>query len=146
MESTIEPNSGIPRASHIGNMIPDHLRKIIDSQPGESNNITGANYLTLSPEQGVVTPSGQAVGPDINLNKIAKDFDSTVNSELAADLMPIPDVLLGNSAKSEVTDYFSFESLNNIPITLNVNDLGEANVITDHNQLKSLSDQLVAPL
>jgi hypothetical protein len=112
-------------------MIPDHLRKIIYSQPGESNNITGANYLTLTPELMVLTPSGQAVDADIDLNNIAKDFDSTVNSELAADLFQIPDVLLGNSAKSAVTDDFSFNSLTNIPITLNVNDLGEANVISN---------------
>ncbi|MEG4120965.1 calcium-binding protein [Microcoleus sp. N9_B4] len=139
MASKIESNSGIIRASHIGNMIPNDLRKIIDSQAGESN-FTGANYLTLTPEPKVVTPSGQAVGADIDLNKIAKHVDSTAKSELAADIIEIPDVLLGNSAQSGFTDYFSFESINNIPITLKVNDLNEANVISDDNKLKSLSD------
>lgn len=54
----------------------------------------------------------------------------------------MPDVLLGNSAKSGFTDDFSFESIKNIPITLKVNDLNEANVISDDNQLKSLSDRI----
>ncbi len=51
--------------------------------------------------------------------------------------------MLGNSAKSGFTDSFSFESIKNIPITLNVNDLGEANVISDDNKLKSLSDIII---
>ena len=141
-ENIIEPNSEIPIASDIGNIIPDYMRTIIDSQPGE--NITGANYLTLTPELEVGTPSGQAVDADMDLNKITQDFESMVQSELAADLIEIGDVLGGYSAQSVVTDDFSFESLQNIPFTrqVQVNDLGEANVITDENQLTSLLDRI----
>jgi Ca2+-binding RTX toxin-like protein len=138
-ENIIEPNSEIPTASGIRNIIPDDLVKIIDNQPGEK--IAGANYLTLTPELElrVRTPSGQAVDPGMDLNKIAQDFESIVQSELAADLMEIEEVWLGNSAQSEVTNDFSFESLTNaIAFTHNVNDFGEASVFTDTNQLTSL--------
>jgi hypothetical protein len=141
-ENIIEPNSEIPTASDIGNIIPDYMRKIIDSQPGE--NITGANYLTLTPELEVGTPSGQAVDEGMDLNQVAMEFDSMVNSKLAPDLMEIGDVLQGYSAQSVVTADFSFESLQNIPFTrqVQVNDLDEANVITDENQLTSLLDRI----
>jgi hypothetical protein len=78
MDNMIEPTSGIPTASDIGNIIPDYMLQIIDSQAGE--NITGANHLTLTPELevGVRTPSGQAVDPGMDLNQIAMDFESTV--------------------------------------------------------------------
>ncbi|MEG4507580.1 hypothetical protein QUA81_29330 [Microcoleus sp. F6_B4] len=59
--------------------------------------------------------------------------------ELMGDSVQVPDVLLGNSVKSTVTDSLNFDSLTNIPITINVSDLGDANVISDANQLKSLS-------
>jgi Ca2+-binding RTX toxin-like protein len=54
-------------------------------------------------------------------------------------LMEIQEVWLGNSAKSEVPNDFSFESLitNAIPFTPNVSD-GEVSVITNADQLTSL--------
>jgi len=67
------------------------------------------------------------------LDKIAKHVKSTAKSELVTDSIEMPDVLLGNSAKSGFTDDFCFESLKNIPMTLKVNDLNEANVISDDN-------------
>jgi Ca2+-binding RTX toxin-like protein len=76
------------------------------------------------------------------LDKIAKHVNSTAKSELVTDSIEMPDVLLGNSAKSGFSDDFCFESIKNIPITLKVNDLNEANVISDDNQLKSLSDRI----
>jgi len=54
----------------------------------------------------------------------------------------MPDVLLGNYAKSGFTDDFSLESIKNLPIPLKVNDLNDANIISDDNQLKSLSDRI----
>jgi hypothetical protein len=64
-----------------------------------------------------VTPSGQAVVEGMDLNQIAMDFDSMVNSKLAADLFQIPEALLRNSPKSVVTNPFPVESLTTIPIT-----------------------------
>jgi len=131
MENTIDPHSEIPTASYIRNMIPDHLRKMID--PAQVK-MTGANYLTLT-EVGVMTPSGEAVEPGSDLNQIAIDFESAVNSQLAADPMEIPAIWLKNSAKlEEVTHPFLVEDLTNIATTLNVN---QANVFTDANQLQS---------
>ncbi|MEG4321241.1 MULTISPECIES: calcium-binding protein [unclassified Microcoleus] len=139
MASQIESNSGIVRASHIGNMIPNELRKTIDNKAGESN-IKGANYLTLTPELKAITPSRQAVGADIDLDKIAKHLNSTANSELALDKIEIPDVEFGNYVKSTIAEFFSFDNLKNIPVTIKVNDLAEANIISDANKLKSVSD------
>jgi len=134
----------IQSPSEIWNIIPDSLRRIIHNQPGE--NITGANYLTLTPELEVRvrTPSGEAVVEGMDLNQIAQDFESKVQSKLAPDLIEIEDVLLRNSAQPVVTDDFSFESLQNSPFTrqVRVQDLVEANVFTDANQLQSLLDRM----
>ncbi|MEG4577526.1 hypothetical protein QUA56_33410 [Microcoleus sp. N3A4] len=140
MAGTTESNSGTLRASHIGNMIPDTLRKSIDKSKTGADNLTGANYLTVAPGIVLQTPSGQTVGPDAeDLSAIGKHFSSTMNRELMGDSVQVPDVLLGNSVKSRVTDSLNFDTLTNIPITVNVNDFGDANVISDANQLKSLS-------
>jgi hypothetical protein len=132
--STVD--SEIPPASGIRNIIPDALRQIIDSQLGE--NITGANHLTRTAAGQVVPPSGQAVVEGMDLDMIAEDFGSTVNSKLAADLFQIPEELLRNSPKSVVTNPVPVESLTTIPI----NDLGKAKVFTDANQRQSLFERI----
>lgn len=137
MSDITEANSETPTASQIWNIIPDDLRKIIESQPGE--NITGANYLTLISELQVRTPSGQVVGPDMDLNKMAQEFKSMVESELAADLIEIEDIFRANPPQPVGTDEFSFDSLQQIATPqVQVNE-DQAKVITDQNQLTSLS-------
>jgi len=122
--------------SNIGNIIPDELRPITD-QPGE-NSITYANYLTRTATGQIVTPSGQTVVEGMDLNQIAWDFDNMVTSKLDADGFQIPQELLGNSPKSEVTNHFTVDILTNIPFTYSSNYFSEANVFTDANQLDSL--------
>ena len=123
--------------SGIRNIIPDALRPIIDNP--EPSNIKQANYLTRTPAGQVVTPSGQAVVEGMDLNQIARDFDNMVNSKLAADRFQIPEALLGNSPKSEVTNPFPVESLTTISID---GLLGRTKVFTDANQRQSLFDRI----
>jgi hypothetical protein len=123
--------------SGIRNIIPDALRQIIDNLAGE--NITGANHLTRTAAAQVVTPSGQAVVEGMDLNKIAEDFESTVNSKLAADVFQIPEALLRNSPKSVVTAPFPVADLTTLPIDYL---LGKAKVFTDANQRQSLFDRM----
>ena len=123
--------------SNIGNIIPDELRPITD-QPGE-NSITYANYLTRTATGQIVTPSGQTVVEGMDLNQIAMDFDNMVNSKLAADRFQIPEELLRNSLKSEVTNPFSVAELTT-PITID-GLLGKAKVF-DANQRQSLFDRI----
>ena len=112
MENNTQPNSEIPTPSQIPDIIPESVRRII---PG-AGNMTEANYLTRTATGQVVTPSGQAVVPGMDLNQIAMDFDNMVNAKLAAD-MEIPDaVLLRNSPKSGVTNPFLRADLTNITI------------------------------
>src|SRR4028119_377527 len=132
--STVD--SEISPASRISNIIPDALRQIIDNLAGE--NITGANHLTRTAAGQVVTPSGEAVVEGMDLNQIARDFDNMVNSKLAADRFQIPEALLGNSPKSEVTNPFPVESLT----TISINDLGKAKVFTDADQRQSLFERI----
>jgi Ca2+-binding RTX toxin-like protein len=137
MSDIKEANSETPTASQIWNIIPDDLRKIIESQPGE--NITGANYLTITPQLQVRTPSGQVVGPDMDLNKMAQEFKSMVESELAADVIEIEDIFRANPPQPVGTDEFSFDSLQQMATPqVQVNE-DQAKVITDQNQLTSLS-------
>ncbi len=119
--------------SEFGNIIPDDMRKIIDSR--EPSNITGANYLTLTPELEVRTPSGQPVVAGMDLNQIAMDFDNMVNSKLAADRFQIPEELLRNSPKSRVENPFLVDSLTPMPP---INDLGKVKVFTAPSQGQSL--------
>jgi hypothetical protein len=51
-------------------------------------------------------------------------------------------VLLGNSAKSGVTNPFLVEDLTNIPTTLNLTTSTKAKVFTDPNQLQSWFDRI----
>lgn len=140
MASKTESNSGTLRASHIGDMIPNDIRKSIDKSQTGADNITGANYLTVAPGIVLQTPSGQTVGSAAeDLSAIGKHFNSTMTRELMGDSVQIADVLLGNSVQSSITDTLNFDSLTNIPVTINVSDLADANVISDSNQLKSLS-------
>lgn len=60
-ENIIEPNSPIPPASEIPDIIPESVRRIITGQ-----NMTEANYLTRTAAGQVVTPSGEAVVPGID--------------------------------------------------------------------------------
>jgi len=122
--------------SGIRNIIPDELRQIINNVAGE--NIIGANHLTRTAAGQVVTPSGQPVAEGMDLDKIAEDFESTVNSKLAADRFQIPEVLLQNSPKSQVTNPVPVESLT----TIRINDLGKAKVFTDANQRQSLFERI----
>jgi len=122
--------------SGIRNIIPDELRQIINNVAGE--NIIGANHLTRTAAGQVVTPSGQPVAEGMNLDNIAMDFESTVNSLLAADRFQIPEVLLQNSPKSQVTNPVPVESLT----TIRINDLGKAKVFTDANQRQSLFERI----
>ncbi len=139
MTSQIEPNSGIIRASHIGNNIPDELRKKIDnSQPGAAN-ITGANYLTITPEPKAITPNGETVGQEINLDAIAKHIKSTGDGEINKDTIEISPELLGNSVKTKGADPLNFETLTIRPFTIKVNDFGEANIISDPSKFDSWS-------
>lgn len=140
MADQIESNSGTVRASHIGDMIPDDLRKTIDKSKAGADNLIGANYLTVAPGIILQTPSGQTVGSSgEDLSAIGKHFNSTMTRELIGDSVQVPDVLLGNSVKSNITAILNFDDLTNIPITINVSDFADANVINDANQLKSLS-------
>jgi hypothetical protein len=123
------------------NMIPDELRKIME--PAHAP-MTGANYVTVTPDQQVLPPSNQAVGQDL-LNQMAQDYNSMVQSQLAANLWEFnPDVLMHNSPHSVlgVTQHFSVDSLlgnpNNPPITHNVNAF-QPNVISDVYQPSSSS-------
>jgi len=118
MTNNTQPNSEIPTPSQIPDIIPESVRRII---PG-AGNMTEANYLTRIPASAqqqaeqIVTPSGQAVVPGMDLSQIAMDFDNMVNAKLAAD-MEIPDaVLLRNSPKSGVTNPFLRADLTNITI------------------------------
>lgn len=139
MTSKIEPNSGIIRASHIGNNIPDELRKKIDnSQPGAAN-ITGANYLILTPEPKALTPSGQTVGQEINLDAIAKHIKSTGDGEINKDNIEIAPELLANSVKIKNAAPLNFDSLTIRPLTIKVNDFAEANIISDSSKFDSWS-------
>ena len=140
MTSEIENNSGIIRASHIGNNIPDELRKKIDnSQPGAAN-ITGANYLTITPgAYKAITPNGETVGQEINLDAIAKHIKSTGDGEINKDTIEISPELLGNSVKTKGADQLNFETLTIRPFTIKVNDFGEANIISDASKFDSWS-------
>jgi RTX toxins and related Ca2+-binding proteins len=124
----------------IANIIPDDLQRIIP----DLGNLTGANYLTRTATGQIVTPSGQDVVPGMNLPQMALDFEMRMQSVLTPDLMmEIQEVWLGNSAPSEVPNGFSFESLTNaIAFTHNVSDFGETSVITDADQLTSLSKRI----
>src|SRR4028118_966755 len=96
--------------SQIPNVIPDHLLKIINPPVG---NLTGANYVTLTPQGQVLAPSDQVVESPTSLNQIALEFNSMVQSELAAHLGEFnPGVLMGPSPQpeSEVNNNFSLES------------------------------------
>jgi hypothetical protein len=106
--------------------------------------MTGANYVTVTPDQQVLPPSNQAVGQDL-LNQMAQDYNSMVQSQLTANLWEFnPDVLMHNSPHSVlgVTEHFSVDSLlgnpNNPPITHNVNAF-EPSVISDVYQPSSSS-------
>ena len=129
MENNTQPNSEIPTSSQIPDIIPESVRRII---PG-AGNMTEANYLTRLPASAeqpagqVVTPSGEAVVEGMDLNQIAMDFDIAVNSKLAADRFQIPEALLRNSPKSEVTNPFLREDLTNITI----DPLDKVKVFTD---------------
>jgi hypothetical protein len=131
-----ESNSAIPPASEILDIIPESVRRILDSLPG-----TEANYLTRAAGQ-VVTPKGEAVVEGMDLIQIAEDFETTVNSELAADSFQIPEGLLRNSLKSEVTDPFPVAELTT-PILID-GELGKANVFTGAfaNQRQSLFERI----
>jgi hypothetical protein len=123
MENNTQPNSEIPIASQIPDIIPESVRRIIQG----AGNMTEANYLTRTPAGQVVTPSGETVVEGMDLDKIAEEFDSMVNSKLAAD-MEIPDaVLLRNSPKSGVTNPFLRADLTNITI----DPLDKVKVFTD---------------
>jgi hypothetical protein len=134
MDNIPVPNSPNSTASQIQNIIPDDLVKIINPPEG---NLTGANYVSLI--QGMVRPPSDQDVPEDILNQMAVDFQSMVNSELAAQLLEFnPDVLMHNSPKSVlgVTQHFSVDSLlgnpnNPPPITLEVNAFVEDNVISD---------------
>lgn len=152
-ENIIDPNSEIPTVPEmpgpelpptvpelpdpeIPDIIPNELRQIItDPEPGQ--NITGANYLTVTPAGEVVTPSGQVVDPGMDLNQIAMDFDNMVNAKLAADRFEIPLELLRNSPKSVVENPFARADLTNIAI----DPLGKAKVF-DGNQGQSFFDRI----
>ncbi len=100
MAGKTESYSGTLRASHIGDMIPNDLRKSIDKSKTGADNLTGANYLTVAPGMVLQTPSGQTVGSAAeDLSAIGKHFNSTMTRELMGDSVPLPDVLLGNSVR-----------------------------------------------
>src|SRR5919202_4374527 len=126
-----------PAPEKFWNIIPDDLRKTID--PADFP-ITSANYvsLTYTPDRQVWAPGHQAVDPAIDLNQIADNFESVIQSALPANLFQInPDVLLDNSTKStqssEVSEHFLFDSLNSNPITHNVSTFTPDSVISDSN-------------
>ena len=129
-----EPNSEIATASEILDIIPESVRRIINSPPGE--NMTEANYLTRTPAGQVVTPSGQAVFEGMDLKQIGMDFDNMVDSQLAVDRFQMPEELLRNSPKSVVTNPLPVENLTTIPI----DGLGKAKVFTEANQRQSFLD------
>jgi peptidyl-prolyl cis-trans isomerase B (cyclophilin B) len=120
------------------NIIPDDVPRIIDPAAG---NLTGAHYLTRTATGQVVTPSGEAQVPDMTmtLDEIAQIFNSTVDSQLAADRFQIPEALLRNSLKSVVTDPFPVANLTTLPIDYL---LGKANVFTDANQRQSFFERI----
>jgi len=141
MIDTTQSTSPTSTDSQMWNMIPDELRKIME--PAHAP-MTGANYVTVTPDQQVLPPSNQAVGQDL-LNQMAQDYNSMVQSQLAANLWEFnPDVLMHNSPHSVlgVTQHFSVDSLlgnpNNPPITHNVNAF-QPNVISDVYQPSSSS-------
>lgn len=115
-----------------GNLIPDDLRPTLASQPGES--FTGANHLTRTAEGKVVARRGDDVVADIDLDKIAADFETKVNALLAVDSFQIPEASLRNSPRSQVTNPASVESLTSTLIT----DLGKTNVFADKSQRDSV--------
>jgi hypothetical protein len=126
----------------IQNIIHDELLKIIDPPV---DNLTGANYVTLDPQGQVLAPSNQVVNPPIDLNQIAVDFQSMVQSELDAQLLEFdPVVLMARSPQpgSQVNNNFSFQSfvdsLTTPPITHDVNDFVEVDLI-EANQPSSWS-------
>jgi hypothetical protein len=131
MENNTQPNSEILTASQIRDIIPESVRRII---PG-AGNMTEANYLTrtpasaVQPAEQIVTPSGQTVVEDMDLKQIAMEFDNMVNSQLAADRFQIPEELLRNSPKSEVTNPFLRADLTNSTIA----PLDKVKVFTDAN-------------
>lgn len=131
-----ESNLEIARASEIWDIIPESLRRIINSPPGE--NMTEANYLTRTAAGQVVTPSGQAVVEGMDLKQIGMDFDNMVDFQLAVDRFQMPEELLRNSPKSVVTNPLPVESLTTIPI----DGLGKAKVFTDANQRQSFLDRM----
>ena len=141
MTDITESTSATPTASQMWNMIPDELRKIMD--PADAP-ITGANYVTVTPDLQVLPPSNQPVDPN-HLNQMAQGYNSMVQSELDANLLEFnPDVLMHNSPHSPlgVTQHFSLDSLlgdpNNPPITHNVNAF-QPTVISDVYQPSSSS-------
>ena len=124
------------------NIIPDDVPRIIDPAAG---NLTGAHYLTRTATGQVVTPSGEAEvqGMTMTLDEIAQIFNSTVDSQLAADSFQIPQELRKNSLKSsevtQVTDPFPFAEITTLPIDYL---LGKAKVFTDANQRQSFFDRI----
>jgi hypothetical protein len=109
------------------NVIPDDLR----------NSPIGANFVTITAAGQVLAPGGQLVEQNA-LDQMASDFESIVQSDLAAQLLDFnPSVFMDNSPKSVsseqgVTEHFDVASLlgdpNNLPpITLQVMDLSDAN-------------------
>ncbi|HLO48028.1 MAG TPA: calcium-binding protein [Kamptonema sp.] len=135
MPKEVEPTK---YALHIGDMIPDTLRKNIDTTKSNGANLTGANYVTVSTDGAIQTPSGQNAGPDVDLNYIKTHFNNTLTSELQKDSTEINNSLLGNSVKTTVTDRLNFDTLTNRPFTINVNDLDEVNIFSNTQQLSTV--------
>ena len=129
-------------SSEILDIIPESVRRIISG----AGNLTEANYLTrtrtAAGQVQVMTPSGETEVSGMDLNQIAMDFDTAVDSQLAADSFQIPQELRKNSLKSseanKVTNPFPFALTT--PITTGYS-LDTAKVFTDANQ-QSLFDRI----